>query len=177
MTIHLKNFYLPLRSCQFVHNCPRRKRRTRLQTLKTEGHATLSFQLCLELMAVRHHVWLAGDLNKPVNCSNSKENSFKRKRTNATEMKRTDESSCDAYVRSHRWGYSSPAFHCRSPPAQLYKLKNSTRLESNPTDHCDVPGMTVQQAILFRRTLAPSFLETIKNAYRRVGNTTTHRSV
>ena len=95
---------------------------------------------------------------KVVNCSNSKENSFKRKRTNATEMKRTDESSCDAYVRSHRWGYSSPAFYCRSPPAQLYKLKNSMRLESNPADHCDVPGMTVQQAILFRRTLGTKFL-------------------
>ena len=85
---------------------------------------------------------------KPVYCSSSKENSFKRKPTNATEMKRTDESNWDAYVRSQRWGYSSPAFHYRSPPAQLYKLKNSVTLESNPADHCDVPGMTVQQAIL-----------------------------
>ena len=32
------------------------------------------------------------------------------------------------------------------------------RLESNPADHCDVPGMTVQQAILFRRTLGTKFL-------------------
>ena len=47
VTIHLKNFYLPLRSCQFVHNCPRRKRRTRLQTLKTEGHAIRSRSSCV----------------------------------------------------------------------------------------------------------------------------------
>ena len=32
------------------------------------------------------------------------------------------------------------------------------KLEHNSADHCDVPGMTVQQAILFRRTFATKFL-------------------
>lgn len=54
---------------------------------------------------------------KPVNCSDSKENSSKRKRTNMAKMKRKSESSWD--VHAHRLGYLSPAFHCRSPPAQL----------------------------------------------------------
>ena len=95
---------------------------------------------------------------KPVNCSDSKENLSKRKRSNMAKMKRKDESSWDVHAHSQRWGYSSPAFHCRSPPAQLYKFKNSMKLEHNPADHCDVPGMTVQQAILFRRTFGTKFL-------------------
>lgn len=159
MTIRLKNsVYLPLSSCQFVLNCPRR-RRTRLKTLKTEGYATLSFQLCLELIAVHQHMWLAGDISLLIVLTVTlKENSSKRKRTNANEMKRKDESSWDFHARSQRWGYSSPAFHCRSPPAKLYKLKNPVKRENNPADHCDVPGMTVQQAILFRRALGTKFL-------------------
>ena len=32
------------------------------------------------------------------------------------------------------------------------------KLENNVADHCDVPGMTVQQAISFRRTLGTKFL-------------------
>lgn len=95
---------------------------------------------------------------KPVNCFDSKENLSKRKRTNMAKMKRKDESSWDVHAHSQRWGYLSPAFHCRSPPAQLYKFKNSMKLEHNPADHCDVPGMTVQQAILFRRTFGTKFL-------------------
>lgn len=58
---------------------------------------------------------------------------------------------------SQRWGYSSPAFHCRSPPAQLYKYKNALKIEKSSADQCDVPDMTVQQAILFRRTLSSKF--------------------
>lgn len=75
------------------------------------------------------------------------------------KMKRKDKSSWDTHAHSQRWGYSSPAFHCRSPPAQLYKYKKSMKLEhSSAADHCDVPGMTVQQAILFRRTFSTKFL-------------------
>lgn len=101
---------------------------------------------------------------KPVNCFNSNterkfvQETLKRKRTNANEMKRKDESSWDFHARSQRWGYSSPAFHCRSPPAKLYKLKNPVKRENNPADHSDVPGMTVQQAILLRRALGTKFL-------------------
>lgn len=95
---------------------------------------------------------------KPVNFSDSKENSSKRRRGNMAKMKRKDESSWDTHAHSQRWGYSSPAFHCRSPPVQLYKYKNSMKLEHNSADHCDVPGMTVQQAMLFRRTFSLKFL-------------------
>ena len=96
---------------------------------------------------------------KPVNCSDSKEKLSKRlKRTNIAKMNRNDESSWDVHSHSQRWGYSSPAFHCRSPPAQLYKYKNSMKLEYNSADHCDVPGMTVEQAILFRRPFGTKFL-------------------
>jgi len=95
---------------------------------------------------------------KLVNCSDRKENSSKRKRTNMAKMKRKFESSWDAHAHSQRWGYSSPAFHCRSPPAQLYKYKHSMKLEQNSVDHCDVPDTTVQQAILFRRTFNAKFL-------------------
>lgn len=95
---------------------------------------------------------------KPVNCSDRKENSSKRKRTNMVKMRRKVESSWDAHARSQRWGYSSPAFHCRSPPAQLYKYKHSIKLGQNSVDYCHVPGMTIQQAILFRRTFSAKFL-------------------
>ncbi|KAJ7379059.1 hypothetical protein OS493_018855 [Desmophyllum pertusum] len=78
----------------------------------------------------------------------------RRRRANAAKKKRKDELSSGTNAHSQRWGYSSPAFHCRSPPAQLYKYRNSLKLENNSTEHCDVPGMTVQQAILFRRTFS-----------------------
>jgi len=32
------------------------------------------------------------------------------------------------------------------------------KLENNSADHCDVPGMTVQQVILFHRTYGTKFL-------------------
>lgn len=91
---------------------------------------------------------------KPLDFPNSQENSSKRRRANAAKKKRKDELSSGTNAHSQRWGYSSPAFHCRSPPAQLYKYRNSLKLENNSAEHCDVPGMTVQQAILFRRTFS-----------------------
>lgn len=92
---------------------------------------------------------------KPVGFPDSKGGPSKRTRSNM--MKRNDESRCDIHEHRQRWSYSSPAFYCRSPPAQLYKYKNALKTEQSSADPCDVPGMTVQQAILFRRTLSTKF--------------------
>lgn len=47
---------------------------------------------------------------KPVNCSDRKENSSKRKRTNMVKMKRKVESSWDAHAHSQRWATRRPHF-------------------------------------------------------------------
>lgn len=108
---------------------------------------------------------------KPVGFPDSKESWSKRRRPNVTKMKRMDQSSWDTHEHSQRWGYSSPAFHCRSPPAHLYKYRNSLKLEQSSTDQCDVPGVTVQQAILFRRTFSTKFLANNQELSRKHNNT------
>lgn len=108
---------------------------------------------------------------KPVGFPDSKESSSKRRRSNATKIKRNDESSWGTHEHSQRWGYSSPAFHCRSPPAQLYKYRNALKLEQSSAEQCDVPGMTVQQAILFRRTFSTKFLANNHQESRKHNNT------
>ena len=60
---------------------------------------------------------------------------------------------------SQRWGYSSPAFHCRSLPPQIYKFKKSvSKQEQNSEAHHVLPGMNIQQAVLFQRSLNYKFL-------------------
>ncbi len=110
---------------------------------------------------------------KPVGFPVSKESSSKRRRFNATKIKRNDESSWVTHEHSQRWGYSSPAFHGRSPPAHLYKYRtrNALKLEQTPADQCDVPGMTVQQAILFRRTFSTKFPANNHQESRKHNNT------
>ena len=94
---------------------------------------------------------------KPLVFPNDKENSSKRRRVDAAKINRRDERRHDES--NQRWGYSSPAFHYRSAPHQLYKLKNAlNKLEQNPRAHCVVPGMNIQQAILFERSLSTKFL-------------------
>ena len=107
---------------------------------------------------------------KPVALPNSKENSSKRRRIDAAKMSRRDEWRFGEH--SQRWGYSSPAFHCRSPPPQLYKLKNSpNKLVPNPVSQCAVPGMNIQQAILFQRTFNTRFLSANNEERRQHYNT------
>ena len=94
---------------------------------------------------------------KPVVFPKNKENSSKRRRVDAAKINRREERRHGES--SQRWGHSSPAYHCRSAPPQLYKLKISlSKLEQNPRAHCIVPGMNIQQAILFERSLGTKFL-------------------
>ena len=102
---------------------------------------------------------------KPVTSPNRKEyKSTKRRHSNTNKEKPKYEMSLDTNAHSPRWGYSSPAFHCRSPPAQLYKFKKALKLEHDSAENCDfVPGMTVHQAILFRRSISSNCLSNTRN--------------
>lgn len=67
------------------------------------------------------------------------------------EMNRTEKWNLEE--NSQRWGYSSPPFHNRALPTQLYKFKHSLRkLEKDSRAHCVLPGIRIQQAILFRKS-------------------------
>lgn len=94
---------------------------------------------------------------KPIGFPKSKKSS-KGSRVDAAKINRRDEWRYGEHTQ--KWGYSSPAFQCRSPPTQLYKLKNSqSKLKQNsPGRHCVVPGMNIQRAILFQRTFNSKFL-------------------
>ena len=112
---------------------------------------------------------------KPVAFPNRKEHSSKRGHSNRSKVKPKDEMNWDTNAHSQRCGYSTPAFHCRSPPAQLYKYKKAMKLEHSSVDHYDVvPGMTVNQAILFRRNISKTFLSNNQDKiqeYRKHNNT------
>lgn len=120
---------------------------------------------------------------KPVNCFNSNterkfvQETLKRKRTNANEMKRKDESSWDFHARSQRWGYSSPHFIVDLLQLSFISWKTQWNVKITQLITAMSQAWLYNKRFCFAEPWARSFLETIRNSYRRVGNTTTHRSV
>ncbi|PFX13931.1 hypothetical protein AWC38_SpisGene21959 [Stylophora pistillata] len=113
---------------------------------------------------------------KPVTSPSRKEyKSPERRHSNTNKEKPKYEMNWDSKAHSPRWVYSFPAFHCRSPPAQLYKFKKALKFEHNSAENCDfVPGMSVHQAILFRRSISSKCLPnnpTNSLEYRKHNNT------
>lgn len=89
----------------------------------------------------------------------SKENSAEKRELNVGNVEMNRKEKRRHHESSLKWGYSSPAFHYRSLPTQLYKFKKSLlKHEENSRTHCVVPGMNIQQAILFKKSLNNKFL-------------------